>query len=258
MKRRIVMSSRLIEASALLLVIRLVATPVVTRALQGEQHGTGGQRDIAIWVPLSPAGAPFTLSLPRLPLEKTDKAKPGIKIHTYRVKTGSSEYQVVWVANVPESMLNLSPLSGIFPNALDNIVRSTKPAGQSEVSAAHEEGIALNGYRGRRSVMDLSGERIDAKGFVTGHDVVTLAVVHSKEDGSALANSERFLESLYLLSAEERAVPMREYADSEVNTRPHPLSAPRPDYTVEARKDKVQGSIMLKALVGPDGRVKDV
>ena len=42
------------------------------------------------------------------------------------------------------------------------------------------------------------------------------------------------------------------------DTRPFVLSSPRPNYTEDARRHKVQGLIKAQALVGKDGLVKDV
>jgi TonB family protein len=50
--------------------------------------------------------------------------------------------------------------------------------------------------------------------------------------------------------------------NSEVNeavdTKPVALNKPRPNYTEEARKNKVQGSVRARVLVGADGLVKQV
>jgi TonB family protein len=45
---------------------------------------------------------------------------------------------------------------------------------------------------------------------------------------------------------------------TEVDTRPIPLNKPRPSYTEDARKNKVQGVIRARALIGMDGSVRDV
>jgi TonB family protein len=45
---------------------------------------------------------------------------------------------------------------------------------------------------------------------------------------------------------------------TEVDTRPVALNRPRPNYTEDARKNKVQGVIRARALIGADGSVKDV
>jgi TonB family protein len=50
----------------------------------------------------------------------------------------------------------------------------------------------------------------------------------------------------------------RNVPTTDVDTRPIPLNRPRPNYTEDARKNKVQGMIRARALVGPDGSVKDV
>ncbi len=54
---------------------------------------------------------------------------------------------------------------------------------------------------------------------------------------------------------------LRDPSDSEqerVDTRPVALNRPRPNYTEEARKNKIQGVILARALVGADGSVQKV
>lgn len=43
-----------------------------------------------------------------------------------------------------------------------------------------------------------------------------------------------------------------------VDSRPQPLNRPRPNYTEEARKNKIQGNVRVRALIGADGGVKQV
>jgi TonB family protein len=43
-----------------------------------------------------------------------------------------------------------------------------------------------------------------------------------------------------------------------VDARPVPLNRPRPNYTEEARKNKIQGIVRVKALIGADGSVRQV
>jgi TonB family protein len=43
-----------------------------------------------------------------------------------------------------------------------------------------------------------------------------------------------------------------------VDSKPQPLNKPRPNYTEEARKNKIQGNVRVRALVGADGSVKQV
>jgi TonB family protein len=47
-------------------------------------------------------------------------------------------------------------------------------------------------------------------------------------------------------------------ANESVDSRPVALNKPRPNYTEEARKNKVQGSVRARVLVGADGTVKQV
>jgi TonB family protein len=49
-----------------------------------------------------------------------------------------------------------------------------------------------------------------------------------------------------------------EAAISVVDRRPKPLNAPEPEYTQEARRNHVEGIVIARVLVGPDGKVKQV
>ena len=50
----------------------------------------------------------------------------------------------------------------------------------------------------------------------------------------------------------------RDGVATKVDTMPRALNRPRPDYTEEARKNKVQGVVRARVLVGLDGSVKSV
>src|SRR5262249_53864722 len=50
--------------------------------------------------------------------------------------------------------------------------------------------------------------------------------------------------------------PTNQNIATEVSTRPIPLSSLRPNYTEEARKNRVQGVIRARALVWSDGSVR--
>lgn len=45
---------------------------------------------------------------------------------------------------------------------------------------------------------------------------------------------------------------------TSVDTKPIPLNSPQPRYTEEARKNKIQGNVNARVLVGADGQVKQV
>jgi TonB family protein len=45
---------------------------------------------------------------------------------------------------------------------------------------------------------------------------------------------------------------------TNVDSRPIPLNNPQPRYTEEARKNKIQGTVKVRVLIGPDGTVKRV
>lgn len=45
---------------------------------------------------------------------------------------------------------------------------------------------------------------------------------------------------------------------TSVDTKPVPLNSPQPRYTEEARKNKIQGNVTARVLIGADGQVKQV
>jgi TonB family protein len=46
--------------------------------------------------------------------------------------------------------------------------------------------------------------------------------------------------------------------ESNVDTKPKPLSKPQPTYTEEARRNRIRGAVRMHLLVGSDGEVKQV
>jgi TonB family protein len=216
------------------------------------------------WLKFIPEGASFSVLFPTQPGATTKGEKSGIKVHTYKVKTGSTEYQVVWQTNVPQEILLRGPVKMLFPRGLEDILKSARQAGRTDLVTTHEEDIALNGHKGRESTMESGSATIESKAFVVGYDFITLAVLHPKDESSA-ADAKRFLESLALPGllgpTEANAAAAGEAGTSSgvnVDTRPIPLNRPRPNYTEQARKNGVQGIIRVRVLVGLDGLVKDV
>lgn len=53
-------------------------------------------------------------------------------------------------------------------------------------------------------------------------------------------------------------MPRTSQPTNAVDSKPIPLNRPRPNYTEEARKTKVQGEVQARVLVGSDGRVIEV
>jgi protein TonB len=221
---------------------------------------SGGQASTPEWTKFQPAGAGFSLSLPGTPTEKAKDGEAGLKIRYYKLKVGETEYQVVWFANVPYGMYQ-SPLEALFPRGLEEIFKSARHSGKKELVTTRQEDIALGGYKGRESTMESATDRIDARCFLARFDFITLAVLHPKGESSG-ADARRFLESLSLSSTgtSTQAGAASQFASSfkDIDTRPVLLNRVRPEYTTLARKNGVQGIIRVRALIGVDGKVKDV
>jgi len=243
----------LVRAAASCLIVGLAAMLVIAEAHQDPKQQTSDQKDSGGWLKFSPQGAPFSVSLPAPPAEKAKDEKDGIKVHNYRLKSGQTEYQVVWLANVPFAILQRGPLNVLFPRGLEEILKSAKQGGKKDLVTTHEEDITQNGYHGRASTMESGSDKIEAKCFIAGNDFITVAVLHPKEDTS-VGYAKRFLESLLLpdLRTVGTGTGLQDV------TRPVPLNRPRPSYTDEARNHGVQGVIRLRILVELDGSVKEV
>jgi TonB family protein len=258
------MSSRLIDACALLLLtlVLILCSVVGVDGRERPQSPTSREHaSQAEWTKFQPAGAEFSLSLPGSPTEKAKDGEAGLKIRYYKLKLGETEYQLVWFANVPYGIMHQAPLEVLFARGLEEIFKSAKHAGKKDLVTTRQEDIALNGYKGRESTMESASDRIDARCFLARYDFITLAVLHPKGEASG-ADARRFLESLSLSNAvtSTQAGMASQPASSfkDIDTRPVALNRPRPDYTTLARKNGVQGIIRVRALIGVDGKVKDV
>jgi TonB family protein len=259
-------------AIALLLLIALTAYVVSARQYQQPQQPGDERKGAGEWVRFSPEGASFSLLLPARPSGATKNDKSGMKVQTFKVKTDSTEYQVVWLTNVPQQILLQGPLNVLFPRSLEDILKSARKAGKKDLVTTHQDEITLNGCQGRESTMESASASIQAKCFIAGHDFITLAVLHPKEE-SAPADTKRFLDSLLLPDLKVASSPQgratsgagtatspgsQDEAAIKVDTRPIPLNRPRPEYTDRARNHGVQGMVRIRALVEADGSVKDV
>jgi len=229
------------------------------------QSQTSSQQTTLVdWVKFSPEGARFSVSLPAPATQKVKEDDTGLKIHYYKLTTGAIEYQVVWFANARLGAPQGAPVNAFFPRGLEEILQSALQAGKKDMVTSHQEDITLNGYSGRESTIESATGQIDAKGFLAGRDFIIGAVLHPKEE-RASADAKRFLESLSLSRLSVASGPQLlpgtapdPSPGTNVDRRPIPLNAPRPEYTDKARDNKVQGVIRLRVLVGADGMVKDV
>jgi protein TonB len=225
---------------------------------------SGQQTALVQWVKFSPEGARFSVSLPAPPTQKVKDDDTGLKIHYYKLTTGAIEYQVVWFANARLGAPQGAPLNALFPRGLEEILQSARQAGKKDMVTSHQEDVTFDGCSGRESTIESATDQIDAKGFLAGFDFIMVAVLHPKEE-QASADAKRFLASLSLSHLSVAGGPqlLPETAPgpsprTDVDRRPIPLNAPKPDYTDLARNNRVQGVIRLRVLVGADGLVKDV
>jgi hypothetical protein len=129
-------------------------------------------------------------------------------------------------------------------------------------------------------ILENSGRELRAWGFLLdtrgvegprpSHDFVAL-VATSDGSESASGESDYFFGSLALYLPYPKADPLALRDDPDEllevlksmvgphgTTKPVPLNRPRPAYTAAAEGASVQGIVRARALVGADGKVKDV
>jgi TonB family protein len=90
------------------------------------------------------------------------------------------------------------------------------------------------------------------KGIGTGEDG---GVGSGKKRGSGPGEDGGQGKGIYEIGTTRRDRPD---ANEAVDVKPIALNKPRPNYTEQARKEKVQGSVRARVLVGADGLVKQV
>jgi hypothetical protein len=100
--------SRVVAWPAALMALLLSLTPG-TSARQSQ----GG----ATWHKFSPPGAPFSVSLPGVPEEHAEEPNWGVTRHFYVLTIGPCEYSVVWMANLPDNLLEPESITFLFARA---------------------------------------------------------------------------------------------------------------------------------------------
>jgi len=227
------------------------------------QQASDDRKGSGVWLKLAPQGAPFSVLLPAQPAEKTKDDSTGMKVHTYKLKAGQIEYQVVWFASVPYAVLQRGSFNVLFPRGLEDILKSARQEGKKGLLTTHEQDIIFNGYHARESTMESGSEQLDARAFIAGGDLITIAVLYPKNEPS-IADANRFLKSFYLpdpdlaITGTSSDKTSGVSAATNVDTRPIPLNRPRPEYTEKARKHGVEGMVRARVLIGVDGLVSDV
>src|SRR5262249_41744319 len=195
------------------------------------------QVSVGEWFTFLPQRAPFSVTLPAMPTEKTKDIESGIRMRSYDLRTRTSEYCIVWMTGLPESRLRTGSLDFLLPRALDEVLKSARQDGKTDLVTTQKRDIALYGYYGRESVMESAINKIEARGFIVGRDFIGLVVMHPKEE-EATGEARRFFECFALSDSVKRAeaggqadVSAEVPPAIDVDERPVPVNKPRPGYT---------------------------
>jgi TonB family protein len=217
------------------------------------------QVSVGEWFTFAPKGAPFSITLPATPTEKTTEIESGIKARTYDLATGASQYRISWMTDLPEGKQPAEYLGLLLPRAIEDLLKSAKQRGKRRLAKTQEKDITFGRYSGRALVMESASDELDARGYMVGRDFVAFAVMYAKKQEPKL-EAWRFLESLSIAEPrrDESQRTGEVSATIAVETKPIALNRPKPDYTDKARDHHVQGVIRLRALVDVRGQVKEV
>jgi len=103
-------------------------------------------------------------------------------------------------------------------------------------------------------VIGIAAESPDGKSVGLALSSSELAsLTHLGEPGVGAGSGDGVLRAPVPTSPADAGMP-----SSRVDSRPVRISGPKPQYTEEARKNEVSGSVILRVLVGADGDVKQV
>jgi hypothetical protein len=155
------------------------------------------QVSVGVWFSLSPQGAPFSVTLPAEPAEKAEDIGSGIRMRSYCLKSGQSEYCVIWMSDLPKSRLRTGSLNFLLERALADMLKSARQAGKKDMVTTQDKDVTFNQYKGRKAVMESASDKIEAKGYIVGNEFVALAVMHPKEE-EASGEAGRFFDSFTL------------------------------------------------------------
>jgi len=216
----------------------------------------------AAWHELSPPDAPFSVLLPGVPEQSADDPGSGLVRHFYQLKVGPCEYDVTWISNVPDNMLEPESIRFLFARAPKNLIKAAEQAGKMGLSLTHEKELMLEGYRGQEFTLESPSEEVEGRGFIIDHDWVTFAACHPKEK-SASADALRFFKSISLgetvqVNSLPPANAPASNRNAEVDRRPVPLNRPKPSYTEDARDHRFEGIERLRVRVSPGGTAEQV
>jgi hypothetical protein len=78
-----------------------------------------------------------------------------------------------------------------------NLIKSGEEAGKKGLTLISEKEISQQGCRGQEFTLESPSEQVDCRGFIVGHNWITLAACHPKERPAA-GDAQRFLKSLSL------------------------------------------------------------
>jgi len=241
---------------------------------------SGGAELGRAWLRFAPKAATFFVRLPDMPVEGTVDLGSCTPAHIYRVSVSGCDLGLYWAANLSDYVTQRESAGSI----LARIVKDRRSALGWAAGLKWDGEIAIDGNPGREMILESSGRRMRAWGFLLDTTnierprrsfdfVALLATDDGSEPGSA--RSDYFFGSLalFLPLAKPEYLALRDDPDDLLEllelmarpgsgpgsmTTPAPLNKPRPAYTAEAESANVEGTVRARALVGADGMVKEI
>jgi len=147
------------------------------------------------WFSFAPKGAPFSVTLPVTPTEKPIEIESGTKGRSFDLESGGNEYRIAWISDLPEGKQPAESLKVVLKRTVEDLLKLAKQRGKRRLVRTQEKETALGRYSGRELLMESANDKLDARGYVVGRDIVVLAVMHSKGQEASF-EATRFFQSL--------------------------------------------------------------
>lgn len=236
-------------------------------------------QDTTSWVKISPPGEKFTVLMPQVPVVTTEKKrrdKMRVEARVYSVTTEQNNVYTIWsLTDTNNSALTDEATDDYLDSCIDivwdEVVKpKLEDAGRDKYSYYEMPYVrplkTSETISGREYLIHLGPQRGIAQIYYTGLQTYIVMALNVRPE--AMVTARQFIDSFVV---KESAAPApveveptliepkpsaREfYSPREVTQKARLLSRPEPQYTEAARRYRVSGTVVLRAVLSSDGKV---
>jgi TonB family protein len=241
----------------LLLLYMLILIPAGAMGQEIEKRGLGPGR-LVRWMRYTVQGEEFSVTLPTSPAMTTRKTfHTRLQKHRLELELKASSDAVLYSVDVFE---NSKPRQSLE----DFIAEQNANSGYDLTT---ESSLTVNGFAGKQYSSLNRTSPATARFFATEQRLYRFAVSGSSAEHPGV---RQFFSSIRLGKKEDIEVAdepiislesdpdKRIFTGREVDTKARLTSKPEPRYTEEARKESIEGIVVLKAVFSANGRVENI